>query len=95
MSELLRSERIAIIAALRGAVADLENDSLSKDGCVFLVGLLISLRDVANDPQLIAAREKAKACVYLKFEDATPEERAEAAPYLAQMESSPDERQLH
>lgn len=81
-------ERDIVLSAINQCVLDLERQELNLDACVLLIGLLMSVKDVKNDPELIVAREKAKAWIYWTLEGT--EEMEEARPYLEAMEPIPD-----
>lgn len=81
-------ERDIVLSAINQSVLDLERQELSVEGCILLVGLLMSVKDVKNDPELIVAREKAKAWIYWTLEGT--EEMEEARPYLDDLGPIPD-----
>lgn len=81
-------ERDIVLSAINQCVLDLERQELNLDACVLLICLLMSVKDVKNDPELIVAREKAKAWIYWTLEGT--EEMEEARPYLDDLGPIPD-----
>lgn len=81
-------ERDIVLSTINQCVLDLERQELSIDGCILLVGLIMSIKDVRGDPELIVAREKAKAWIYWTLEGAGKME--EARQYLEKIGPIPD-----
>lgn len=81
-------ERDIVLSAINQCVLDLERQELNLDAGVLLICLLMSVKDVKNDPELIVAREKAKAWIYWTLEGT--EEMEEARPYLDDLGPIPD-----